>query len=39
MLKMAQDLSPEDDLIPIRRRGQDLIDRLMAGEDDPPAAP
>jgi NTE family protein len=29
---MAQDLTPEDDLIPIRQRGQELIDRYMAGE-------
>ncbi len=34
---MAQDLAAEDDLIPIVQRGQDLIDRMQAGESGMPA--
>ena len=33
MLRMAQDLAHEDDLIPIQQRGQELIDRLRAASD------
>lgn len=39
MLRMAQDLASEDDLIPIQQRGQELVDRLRAGDDAPAAAP
>ena len=37
MLRMAQDLASEDDLIPIQQRGQELVDRLRAGDDAPDA--
>lgn len=39
MLRMAQDLAHEDELIPIQQRGQELIERMRLGEDAPPAAP
>ena len=39
MLRMAQDLAHEDELIPIQQRGQELIERMRLGEDPPPAAP
>ena len=39
MLRMAQDLAHEDELTPLQRRGQDLIDRLRLGEGDPVPTP
>ena len=39
MLRMAQDLAHEDELIPIQQRGQELIERMRQGEDAPPLAP
>jgi len=39
MLRMAQDLAHEDELIPIQQRGQELIERMRLGEDPPSAAP
>lgn len=39
MLRMAQDLAHEDELTPLQRRGQDLIDRLRLGESDPVPTP
>ena len=39
MLRMAQDLAHEDELIPIQKRGQDLIDRLRQGEGEPVPTP
>jgi NTE family protein len=38
MFKMAQDLAPEETLIPIRQRGQELIERLRRGESAAPVA-
>jgi hypothetical protein len=35
MLRMAQDLAHEDELIPIQQRGQELIERMRLGEDPP----
>ena len=39
MLRMAQDLAHEDELTPIQKRGQELIDRLRANEGDPVPTP
>jgi len=39
MLRMAQDLAHEDELTPIQKRGQDLIDRLRQGEGEPVPTP
>src|ERR1700761_1617956 len=39
MLRMAHDLAHEDELTPIQRRGQDLIDRLRLGENEPTPTP
>jgi NTE family protein len=36
---MAHDVPPLDELIPIRQRGQELVDWLRQGENAPPAAP
>ena len=36
---MAHDVPPLDDLIPIRQRGQELIERLRQGENAPPTGP
>jgi NTE family protein len=36
MFKMAQDLAPDETLIPIRQRGQELLERLRRGENVPP---
>ena len=36
---MAQDLAHEDELTPIQKRGQDLIDRLRQGEGEPVPTP
>lgn len=39
MFRMAHDLATEDELIPIRQRGQELIDRLRQPNGQPPASP